>query len=71
MHLFSVATCILVLLSLSVEAKKKKKAKSEGKVNLFDSKTLNCLVCKSLVDEIEAAIHKVDPAKKVETGTFR
>lgn len=59
---------ILCLLSVSVGKKKKVSKKKE---NLFDSKTLNCLVCKSLVEEIEAAIFKVDPAKKVETGTFR
>jgi hypothetical protein len=28
-------------------------------------------VCKSLVEELEAAIAKVDPKKKIETGTFR
>jgi len=72
MHLHYVAAGFLVFIAVSsVEGKKKKKAKSEGKVHLFDSKTLNCLVCKSLVDEIEAAILKVDPAKKVECGTFR
>jgi len=71
MNFMLVATCILVLCSVTAEGKKKKKGKPEGKVNLFDSKTLNCLVCKSLVDEIEGAIHQVDPSKKVETGTFR
>ena len=73
---------ILITLSLS-EAKKKKKAKKES---LFSIKTLNCLVCKFLVEEIEALIfkvnkytdsyhltliHQVDPHKKVETGTWR
>jgi len=58
---------ILITLSLS-EAKKKKKAKKES---LFSIKTLNCLVCKFLVEEIEALIFKVDPHKKVETGTWR
>ena len=61
----------LFLILLVVEAKKKKKSKETEKVNLFTSKTLNCLVCKALVEEIEGAINKVDPAKKVETGTFR
>ncbi len=28
-------------------------------------------MCKSLVEELEAAIAKVDPKKKIETGTFR
>lgn len=55
-------------MSAVTQAKKKKKAKKE---NLFDSKTLKCLVCKSLVEEIEAEIFKVDPSKKVEVGTFR
>jgi len=58
----------LFLMSAVTQAKKKKKAKKE---NLFDSKTLKCLVCKSLVEEIEAEIFKVDPSKKVEVGTFR
>ena len=35
------------------------------------SETLKCLVCKSLVEELEAAIAKVDPRKKIETGSFR
>jgi hypothetical protein len=47
---------------------KKKKAKKES---LFDTKTLNCLVCKALVEEVEAMINMVDPKKKVETGTWR
>ena len=57
----------VILVSTSVLAKKKKKSEK----SLFDGKTLNCLVCRSLVDEIEAKINKVDPAKKVEVGTFR
>jgi len=57
----------LVLTALAVLAKKKK----SDKKSLFDSKTLNCLVCRSLVDEIESKINSVDPAKKVEVGTFR
>jgi len=62
---------VLLLLS-AAEGKKKKKSKtSTEKVNLFDSKSLNCLVCKALVEEMEGAINKVDPAKKVEVGTFR
>jgi len=32
---------------------------------------LDCLVCRSLVDEIEAAIDKVNPNKKVEVGSYR
>jgi len=71
MKTYLVFLSALVLLAV-VEGKKKKKSKtSSEKVNLFDSKTLNCLVCKALVEEIEGAINKVDPAKKVEVGTFR
>ena len=54
----------LLLLGSDVLAKKKKKT-------LFDNKTLNCLVCKALVDEIEALINKIDPAKKVQVGSHR
>jgi len=57
-----------LLLSSYISAKKKKTSKKE---NLFDNKTLNCLVCKSLVEEIEAAINKIDPSKKVEVGSHR
>jgi len=60
-------TVAVILLTSSVAAKKKKKSDK----SLFDGKTLNCLVCRSIVDEIETAINKVDPAKKVEVGTFR
>jgi len=67
MNFSLLVSSILILVSLS-DGKKKKASKKE---NLFDSKTLNCLVCKSLVEEIEAAIFKVDPSKKVEVGTFR
>jgi len=58
----------VLLLSSYISAKKKKTSKKE---NLFDNKTLNCLVCKSLVEEIEAAINKIDPSKKVEVGSHR
>ena len=60
----------LCLVSMAV-AKKKKKSKAKKDASLFDSKTLNCLVCKSLVEEIDGAINKIDPAKKVETGSHR
>ena len=63
---FRIIFSVLILSSL-VSAKKKKSKKE----NLFDNKTLNCLVCKSLVEEIEAAINKIDPAKKVEVGSHR
>jgi len=56
-------------MALATNAKKKKK--NQKKEKMFDSKSLNCLVCKAVVEEIEAAIHKVDPAKKVEVGSHR
>ena len=65
----------LTLNSQNVLAKKKKKSK--GKANLkddtkmFDSKTLKCLVCKNVIDELEAAIYKIDPKKVIDTGTYR
>jgi len=49
----------------------KKKSKKKGGTEMFSSETLKCLVCQSLVDEINHAIDKVDPKKKIETGTFR
>lgn len=70
MKIYLVVASVLLLISLA-EGKKKKKSASSQKVNLFDSKSLNCLVCKALVEEVEAAINKVDPSKKVEVGTFR
>jgi len=70
MKIYLVVASVLLLISLA-EGKKKKKSASSQKVNLFDSKSLNCLVCKAIVEEVEAAINKVDPSKKVEVGTFR
>ncbi|XP_057375945.1 protein seele-like [Daphnia carinata] len=32
---------------------------------------LRCMVCKALVDEVEIAVDKVDPHKKVDMGSFR
>lgn len=55
--------------TLAGSKKTKKKTKSSNKG--FDSKTLKCLVCRAVVDEFEAAIHKVDPKKVVEAGSFR
>ena len=57
-------------------AKKKKKANNNKETviddtKMFDSKTLKCLVCKNLIDELEATIYKVDPKKMIDTGTFR
>ena len=56
---------LLVLCLALSEGKKKKKE------NLFTSENLKCLVCKAVVEEVSAAINKVDPKKKIETGTFR
>ena len=61
----------ILLIGSVVSAKKKKKSGGSKKESLFDHKTLNCLVCKALVDEIEALINKIDPAKKVEVGSHR
>ena len=39
---------------------------------MFGSKSLRCLVCKALVDEIEYKIGLVDPKKRVEkVASFR
>lgn len=35
------------------------------------SRDVKCLVCKATIDEMEQAIKKVDPKKKVEVGSFR
>ena len=67
MKLFLYVTFSLLITS-TVIAKKKKTKKDK---DLFDNATLNCLVCKALVEEIEAAINKIDPAKKVEVGSHR
>ena len=47
----------ILLIGSVVSAKKKKKSGGSKKESLFDNKTLNCLVCKALVDEIEALIN--------------
>ena len=71
---------IFVCLTLNpqnVLAKKKKKSKGKSNSSLkddtkmFDSKTLKCLVCKNVIDELEAAIYKIDPKKVIDTGTYR
>ncbi|TRY68240.1 hypothetical protein TCAL_05092 [Tigriopus californicus] len=79
MNLFQTAMLVVVLVALidvEVEAAKKKKKKStknsaNADVDLFDSKTMKCLVCQSLTDEFLTAIHKIDPKKMVDIGTFR
>lgn len=59
---------LLLVITFS-EAKKKKKSKSDA--DMFDSKTLKCLVCNAVVDEFQAGIDKVDPKKMIDTGSFR
>ena len=71
MKIYLVLVSVLLVLSVTEGKKKKKSKASAEKVNLFDTKNLNCLVCKAVVEELEAAINKVDPAKKVEVGKFR
>ena len=65
----------LLLLSSTVDAGKKKGKKTQKKKvedkDLFDSKTLKCLVCQNLADEFLSAVHMIDPAKMIDTGTFR
>ena len=55
--------------------KKSKKAETEAQKppesKMFDSATLKCLVCRSVLDEFRAEIFKVDPKKMIDTGTFR
>jgi hypothetical protein len=54
--------------------KKSKKAKKSEPIpdsKMFDSATLKCLVCRSVIDEFRAEILKVDPKKMIDTGTFR
>ena len=67
-------TSILLILALTflneAEGKKKKSKKSSGKVK-FDSKLLKCLVCRAAVNEFAWAVLKVDPTKKVDTGSWR
>ena len=74
---FVLFLCIFALLiqdSLSAgrsKKGKKKSKKSKSDKDLFDSSTLKCLVCQGLTDEFQAAIHKIDPKKMIDTGTFR
>lgn len=37
----------------------------------FDSREVKCLVCRSTVAEMQKAIGKVDPRKRVEVSGFR
>ena len=54
---------LLVMVAIpGVESKKSKKKKTSKRAELekgFDSQTLKCLVCRSIVEEFETAIYKV------------
>lgn len=52
---------------ISVYGKDEKKKK----ILPFDSETVKCLVCQSVVDEYKFAVEKIDPNKMTESGTFR
>jgi len=77
--LYFLVLATFLCLSLNPETvlagkKKKKNKKSSSPPDdskMFDPKTLRCLVCKNLINEFDAAIWKIDPKKKIDTGTFR
>jgi hypothetical protein len=52
-------------------SKKSKKSEPLPESKMFDSATLKCLVCRSVIEEFRAEIFKVDPKKMIDTGTFR
>ena len=57
-----------------VAAKKGSKKKSKVQMTekeMFGSKSLKCLVCQALVDEINVDIQMVSPTKMTQTGSFR
>lgn len=62
--------CIFVSSTVGKDDKKKKVSSPKSK-ELFDSVTIKCLVCKSVVDEFKYSIAKIDPKKMIESGTFR
>ena len=65
-----VVTLTIFALLGSVAGAKGKKKMSEKE--MFGSKSLRCLVCKALVDEMEYKIGLVDPKKKIEkVASFR
>jgi len=77
---FPVIFCLLALVFLALaphESLAKKKTKRPKKKDApassggFNSKTLKCLICRSVVFEYEAAIFKVDPKKVVDSGSHR
>ena len=63
-----ITLCLVIVRTVLAKKKKSSKAKKEP---MFSSANLSCLVCKALVEEIEGAINKIDPAKKVEVGSHR
>lgn len=73
--LIYVATFLASDVFAAEKVKKKKSKKSEPKnvpdSKMFDSATMKCLVCRSVIDEFRSEIYKVDPNKMIETGTFR
>ncbi len=62
--------CVCFSSAFCKDGKKKKESTPKSK-DIFDSATIKCLVCKSVVDEFKYSIAKVDPKKMVESGTFR
>ena len=79
MKLQVIVSLFFVVFAMTNAEKVKKKNKNGKKTDsrklpdskMFDSSTLKCLVCRSLVDEFESEIYRVDPKKMVDTGTFR
>jgi len=68
----TIVICLTVTATIhGGDTPKKNKRSSSGKSKLFDSSTLKCLVCQSMVDEFKYSIDKVDPRKTIETGSFR
>ncbi|RZB89866.1 canopy -like 1, partial [Asbolus verrucosus] len=42
-----------------------------GSTKKIDVKELRCLVCKASLDELNKAVNKIDPSKKVDIGGYR
>lgn len=70
--LFSFLTLIVVIVNVFQVVKVE--GASDGSQEASYSQIrqfLSCLVCRALIDEVEAEIDKVSPAKKVNVGSFR